>query len=100
MRRRGSKNPPSDGSRAKVFWTGRSQALRLPKEFRFSVREVTVRRQGKGIVVEPIEIEKDAKGWPIDFWRLAGSAPDFDVGDRNVPHERGDVFSKPRRRRR
>ena len=34
---------------AKVFWSGNSQAVRLPKEFRFprGVREVSVRRQGK-----------------------------------------------------
>jgi virulence-associated protein VagC len=83
---------------AKIFWTGRSQALRLPKEFRFAVREVTVHREGKSLVVEPIEVEKDAHGWPVDFWRLAGAAPDFDVGDRTVHHERGDVFSKRRRK--
>jgi antitoxin VapB len=29
---------------AKVFETGRSQAVRLPKEFRFNVSEVFIRR--------------------------------------------------------
>lgn len=29
---------------AKVFWIGRSQAVRLPKEFRFTTVEVYVRR--------------------------------------------------------
>jgi antitoxin VapB len=29
---------------AKIFMTGRSQAVRLPKEFRFDVEEVNIRR--------------------------------------------------------
>jgi antitoxin VapB len=39
---------------AKLFWTGRSQAVRLPKEFRFDGREVRIRRQGNSVVLEPI----------------------------------------------
>ena len=45
-----------------------------------------------------VEIERNGKGWPRAFWELAGSAPDFDLGDRTSAHERGDVFA-PRRRR-
>ena len=40
---------------AKLFWSGRSQALRLPKEFRFSGQEVSIRRQGRSVILEPIE---------------------------------------------
>jgi Antidote-toxin recognition MazE, bacterial antitoxin len=32
--------------KAKLFWTGRSQAVRLPKEFRFEGDTVMVRREG------------------------------------------------------
>lgn len=39
---------------AKLFWTGRSQAVRLPKEFRFEGKEVRIRRQGNSVVLEPI----------------------------------------------
>jgi len=39
---------------AKVFWSGRSQAVRLPKEFRLDVDEVRVRRHGRAIILEPI----------------------------------------------
>jgi antitoxin VapB len=39
---------------AKVFWSGRSQAVRLPKEFRVDCDEVRIRREGKRIVLEPI----------------------------------------------
>lgn len=39
---------------AKVFWSGRSQAVRLPKEFRVDGDKVRIRRQGHAIVLEPI----------------------------------------------
>jgi len=41
----------SDLAVAKVFMNGRSQAVRLPKEFRFDTGEVTVERQADGAVV-------------------------------------------------
>ncbi len=39
---------------AKLFWNGRSQAVRLPKEFRFEGDRVRVRRVGAGVLLEPI----------------------------------------------
>jgi len=39
---------------AKVFWSGRSQAVRLPKEFRFDQGEVRIRRHGQAVILEPI----------------------------------------------
>lgn len=39
---------------AKVFWSGRSQAVRLPKEFRFAADIVRVRRHGSAVILEPI----------------------------------------------
>lgn len=38
---------------AKVFWSGRSQAVRLPKEFRFDGDEVRIRREGSRVILEP-----------------------------------------------
>ena len=86
-------------ARAKVFWTGRSQAIRLPMAFRVSTSEVTIRRDGSRLVLEPVEIERDEKGWPRALWELAGADPGFDLGDRTAAHERGDVLS-PRHRSR
>jgi antitoxin VapB len=40
--------------RAKIFWSGRSQAVRLPKEFRFEGEEVRIRRHGSAVILEPI----------------------------------------------
>jgi antitoxin VapB len=38
---------------AKVFMNGRSQALRLPKEFRFETDEVYITKQGDNLIVSP-----------------------------------------------
>jgi len=39
---------------AKLFWSGRSQAVRLPKEFRFEGDQVRIRRHGDAVILEPI----------------------------------------------
>jgi antitoxin VapB len=39
---------------AKLFWSGRSQAVRLPKDFRFRGEEVRIRRHGSSVVLEPV----------------------------------------------
>jgi antitoxin VapB len=58
--------------RAKVFWTGRSQAVRLPKEFRFATDTVLVRRQGSALVLEA------ADDWPEGYVEsFAGAPEDF-----------------------
>ncbi|MDX8515436.1 antitoxin [Mesorhizobium captivum] len=41
-------------NKAKIFWSGRSQAVRLPKEFRFETDEVSIRRHGQSVVLEPL----------------------------------------------
>ena len=79
--------------RARVFWSGRSQAVRLPKAFRFPTKEVFIRQEGRSVVLEPAETRRDERGWPEAWWSLAGSAPEFDVGDRQASHERADVLA-------
>jgi len=44
---------------AKLFWNGRSQAVRLPKEFRFEGNRVRVRRVGAGVLLEPVAEKKE-----------------------------------------
>ena len=50
-----TKPKPTD---AKLFWNGRSQAVRLPKEFRFEGDRVRVTRFGAGVLLEPVPEEK------------------------------------------
>ena len=52
---------------AKVFTTGRSQAVRLPKAFRFDTAEVTIERQGNAVVLRP-------KLTPEQWWAQMESA--------------------------
>jgi antitoxin VapB len=40
--------------KAKLFWSGRSQAVRLPKDFRFHGEEVQIRRRGSAVILEPV----------------------------------------------
>jgi antitoxin VapB len=40
--------------RAKLFWNGRSQAVRLPQDFRFEGDEVEIRREGELVVLAPV----------------------------------------------
>lgn len=56
--------------KAKVFWTGRSQAVRLPKEFRFQTDTVLVYRRGRAVVVEP------AHEWPEGYAQSFAGVPD------------------------
>lgn len=45
---------------AKLFTNGRSQAVRLPKAFRFEGQEVRIRRFGMGVLLEPMAVDLDA----------------------------------------
>lgn len=40
---------------AKIFENGRSQAVRLPKKFRFNTEEVVVQQLGKAVLLVPKE---------------------------------------------
>jgi antitoxin VapB len=44
---------------AKLFRNGASQAVRLPREFRFEGDRVRLRRVGKGVLLEPLEVDID-----------------------------------------
>ena len=57
--------------KAKLFWTGRSQAVRLPKEFRFEGDTVLVRREGNAVILEPAK-----QGWPEGYFESLGDVPD------------------------
>lgn len=46
---------------AKLFKNGRSQAVRLPKEFRFEGDRVRIRRVAQGVLLEPLI--PDASRW-------------------------------------
>ena len=55
---------------AKLFRNGRSQAVRLPKEFRFQGDELSIRREGEAVILEPLK----PRAWPKGYWRRWGKA--------------------------
>ena len=74
---------------AKLFRNGRSQAVRLPREFRFEGDRVRVRRAGRGVLVEPLFT--DVAAWFAELDRL-GSEPFMRRGRQQPPTPKRDVF--------
>ncbi|HLX06821.1 MAG TPA: type II toxin-antitoxin system VapB family antitoxin [Thermoanaerobaculia bacterium] len=73
---------------AKLFKSGGSQAVRLPKEYRFpDAEEVVIYRQGRRVILEPMQ-----RGWSRRFLALAGSVPDFPYPEKLPPAEPGPDF--------
>lgn len=68
-------------STAKIFTTGRSQAVRLPKEFRFNTKEVTVERQGDAVVLRPKVQTKDE--WWAQMERILASFEGMEEVERD-----------------
>jgi len=57
---------------ARIFTTGRSQAVRLPKEFRFDGDTVLIHREGSSVILEPV------REWPVGYVEsFAGVPEDF-----------------------
>lgn len=72
---------------AKLFKNGRSQAVRLPKEFRFESKEVFIWKEGNRIVLSP-----KPKSWREFFEDVPLASDDF-MNERAdiLPQEREDL---------
>ena len=74
---------------AKLFRNGRSQAVRLPREFRFDGDRVRIRQVAKGVLLEPLIC--DIAEWFAELDRV-NSEP-FMKKKRNQPvAPRRDIF--------
>lgn len=73
---------------AAVFKSGNSQAVRLPKEFQFDVREVEILRRGDEVVLRRIPTNLTAA-----FDLLAGLPDDFmaEGRDDTLPQARAGL---------
>lgn len=60
---------------AKLFKNGRSQAVRLPKAFRFKGTQVKISRQGEKVILEPVKRTQ----WPDGFWDIFTPDPQFET---------------------
>ncbi len=74
-------------AKARVFRSGNSQAVRLPKEFRFATEEVEIFRRGQEVVL----LEK-ARGMQRAF-ELIAELPEEILADRDgrPPQEREEL---------
>ena len=73
---------------AKLFQNGKSQAVRLPKEFRFGSDRVYIKRVGNAVVLLPYQAS-----WQTLLDSLNLFSPDF-MSDRSQPpiQNREDAF--------
>lgn len=65
---------------AKLFKNGNSQAVRLPKEFRFSADLVYIKRVSNGVLLLPY-----TEPWQIMFDALDQFSDDIFSGEREQP---------------
>lgn len=60
---------------AKIFQNGRSQAVRIPKAFRFKGNEVKISKKGNKVILEPL----GRSNWPEGFWDTFLADNDFET---------------------
>ena len=73
---------------AKLFKNGQSQAVRLPKEFRFEGTQVFIKRVGNAVLLLP---EQDS--WQVLFDSLGLFSDDFmEAREQPDQQEREDLF--------
>ena len=84
---------PDTEKRAKLFQNGRSQAVRLPKEFRFEGTEVRIRRSGKSVILESVPAKNAPHDWAwLDELRARLDPSIFDsLGEQTEPQERPEL---------
>lgn len=70
---------------AKIFRTGNSQAVRLPKDFRFEVEEVEISREGDAVILRPHRMREPWSGLR-EVW-ARGLSDDFMADGRQQPEE-------------
>jgi antitoxin VapB len=83
----------SKADTAKIFMSGRSQAVRLPKEFRFEGTEVRITRVGNGVLLEPVQAQyKDWESWfaALDKYRDVPFMPEG--RDQPITPTAGDLI--------
>ena len=68
---------------AKLFMHGRSQAVRLPKEFRMEGKEVSISRNGDVITLKPIVEKKKTMAEVFAEIDAMGPSDDYPDGWRN-----------------
>ena len=69
---------------AKLFMSGRSQAIRLPAKLRLDAREVRIQQVGGALWVQAeASPEQNMADWLREFYQLTEALPDTFLSERN-----------------
>ena len=71
---------------AKIFKSGNSQAVRLPKDFRFDVDEVEILREGDAVILRP-KADAAQRWASLRAAVHRGFSPDFLAEGRQQPQD-------------
>lgn len=71
---------------ARVFQSGNSQAVRLPKEFRFDVDQVEVTREGDAVILRP-RADRSVRWASLRSALERGLSDDFMADGREQPED-------------
>mgnify|MGYP000883695427 CR=1 FL=1 len=73
---------------AKVFKTGRSQAVRIPKRFRFNTNLVTIRKHGDSVILTPVTSQMT-----LEKFLAMPPIPDFKIDrDAGLNEQKRELF--------
>ena len=72
---------------AKLFKNGSSQAVRLPKAFRFEGNEVIIYREGSRVIIQPKQ-----SNWDEFFFSDKRTSKDFMKGRKDTPPQKRVLF--------
>ena len=88
--------PNSEQVEAKLFWNGRSQAVRLPKEFRFDGDSVHIRRVDGGVLLEAKSeapwTKESINAWFAELDSLRGDHLFPEPGPQPLAEERDPIL--------
>ncbi len=72
---------------AKLFQSGRSQAVRLPKQYRFEGKEVAIKRLGSAVLLLPLD-----DPWQLMTEALEEFEPDFVISRDQPPQQQREAW--------
>ena len=71
---------------AKLFMSGRSQAIRLPAKLRLQANEVQIEQMGDALWLRPqTDSKQDMGKWLADFYLKTPTLPEDFLADRQDP---------------
>lgn len=81
---------------AKLFMSGRSQAIRLPAKLRLAAKEVEIEQLSHGLLIRtPVAPDQDMGAWLQDFYANTQALPADFMATREDPPAQERDWSLP-----